>query len=160
RVLNGEQVKDVSPLVCCARYGRVGRHSDPTIGQFVNHVVNGRLPSPGWLATLTNPPGLYMQTPDFGGFETPDGTDPSEFWTVVRGSTAGPNDGLARILHATYSVPESKGYTVGDITSGVEPIQYGSQIAQAITMKLAATAFLGSGPEQTGVGCRTDKPDP
>jgi hypothetical protein len=37
---NGSPVTAAAALVCCARYGKIGRHSDPTIGQNVNALVN------------------------------------------------------------------------------------------------------------------------
>jgi hypothetical protein len=151
-------ITQAAPLVCCARYGKIGRHSDPTIGQNVNALVNYSNIQ-GALATLTDPPGLYIQTPDFSTYQTPDGTDPSLFWTVVRGQTKQGSDPIDRILHATYEVPPEKGYAVGDISIGGDKIEFGGQIASTITMALLGTVFSGGGPNQQGVGCTTPKPD-
>ena len=153
---SGEPVTSASALVCCGRYGQIGRHSDPTIGQNVNYAINGDGPTSGRIATLTNPPGLYMQTPDFTRFAVPAGhqqDNPADFWTVVRGHAAGANEPIDRILHAVYAVPADKGYTVSDLTIDGVPIHWGSQIAATITMKLAATVFAAGGANQTAVTC-------
>jgi hypothetical protein len=155
RAVNGDPVTSPSQLVCCARYGKIGRHSDPTIGQNVNQTVNYTPQLPQARATLTNPPGLYMQMPDFSNYATPDGTPASQFWTIVRGKTRDPKvpGDIDRILHATFAVPAEKGYTVSDISIGGAKIQYGSQITGTITMALMATVFGNSGVTQTPVGC-------
>jgi hypothetical protein len=158
---SGQPVTSAGPLVCCAQYGRAGRHSDPTIGQNVNAIVNS-LGLQGARATLTNPPGLYMQTPDFGKLVTPDKTSANQFWKVVRGQLKdpkNPND-IDRILHATFSVPSSLGYTISDITINGQGIQYGSQLVQFIQMRLSATAFASGGANQTGVGCTVQNNTP
>jgi hypothetical protein len=161
RIQNGQLVTDAAGLICCAHYGAAGRNSDPTIGQNVNFAINssGRK---GALGTLTNPPGLYMQTPDFNRFSNPQHPedDPAQFWTVVRGKTRSVGEPLDRILHATYAVPESKGYTVSDIQIDGQNITYGSQIANTIKMMLAATVFEACGPNQQPVGCMASNPQP
>jgi len=159
----GNPIISALDLVCCAKYGRAGRHSDPTIGQNVNSVVNSS-GLQGVYATLTDPPGLYMQTPDFSGYVTPDGTDASHFWTVNRGQLkdpSNPND-IDRILHATFAVPPSYGYTVSDIQIGGanQQIKYGSQIAATITMALSATGFASGGANQQGLNCTIDSASP
>lgn len=164
RELNNEPVKSASQLVCYARYGRIGRHSDPTIGQNVNNLANYVSSLKQVQATLTNPPGLYIQTPDFSNYKTPDGTSAETFWTVVRGHLADPavpND-IDRILHATFSVPADKNYTVGDISISNAKIEYASQIVGTITMALMATAFANSGVTQQPVAgtLNSDNPSP
>jgi hypothetical protein len=162
RSKDGEPVTSASALVCFAKYGKIGRHSDPTIGQSVNQLINYTQALPKARATLTNPPGLYMQTPDFTGFKTPDGTPAKQFWTVVRGTLADPNipDDIDRILHATFSVPADKNYTVSDISINGANIAYASQITEQIGMALMATAFANGGVQQTPVGATAPKADP
>jgi hypothetical protein len=143
---------DPTKLICCAQFGQPHRNSDPHIGLSVNVVVGG-----GATVSLTNPPGLYIQTPDFQGnlYKTPDGTDPSTFWTVLRGrqSLKG-DDGSALpgnfILHAVYAVPPSKGYTVSDITINGQPIQWGGQIVQTFDMQIVATGLTATAPPSIG----------
>jgi len=155
RSVNGQPVQSASQLVCCAKYGKIGRHSDPTIGQTVNQVVNYTASLPQAQATLTNPVGLYMQSPNFSQYTTPDGTSASEFWTVVRGKLKDPTlpGDIDRILHATFEVPASKGYTVSDITIAGSPIQWASQITNTFQMSLMATVFANSGVTQTALTC-------
>lgn len=137
---------DPNALICCAQYGQPHRNSDPHIGQVTNQLV-----SFGNTVTLTNPPGLYIQLPNFSGYRTPDGTDPASFWTIVRGThTLDAENGKPLpgnfILHATYEVPPDKGYTVSDITIGGQPIQWGGQIAQTFEMQIVGTAVSTSVP--------------
>lgn len=154
----GKILTSAADLVCCGLYGRIGRNSDPTIGQNANAFVNAA-GLQGALLTLTNPPGLYIQTPDFSTFKTPDGSDPASYWTVVRGRTKTGTDPIDRILHATYAVPATKGFTVSDITIAGAPIVYGGQITGAITMALLGTVFASGGANQTAVSCTTSTPD-
>jgi hypothetical protein len=157
RALPGQP--SAADLICCAKYGQIGRHSDPTIGQSVNAFVNGSNLQ-GALATLTNPPGLYIQMPDFSAYQTPDGADASQFWSVTRGQRKGAGDPIDRILHATFSVPASKGYTVSDIKINGSNIKFGSQIVETITMALAATVFASGGANQQPVACTIAAVDP
>ncbi|HEY4015754.1 MAG TPA: hypothetical protein VGM06_20580 [Polyangiaceae bacterium] len=136
-------------LICCAQYGQRYRNSDPNIGFQVNSVVGE-----GASATLANPPGLYIQTPNFGAYKPPvghEGDDVSQFWTVTRGTKAPFHDAWGNqmpgdfILHATFEVPASKGYTVSDITitttGSAQAIIYGGQVAQTFHMQIVAWAY-------------------
>lgn len=141
-----------APALCdCAAYGVPYRNSDPNIGYNVNKAVKNAGGAGLRMATLTDPIGLYMQQPDFSSYATPDGTDASEFWTVVRGSAP------AMILHATFAVPVSKGYTVSDVTIGGQPIRYASQIVQTLQMGLSATVQPTTQTE-SALACVDPKP--
>lgn len=160
---SGQSITAPQPLVCCAKFGRAGRHSDPTIGADVNATVNNGA-GQRMMATLTNPPGLYMQTPDWTQFGSEVIPNPQQFaascWKVVRGRLADPkvpND-IDRILHATFTVPA--GTKATDLLVDGVALQFGSQIASTITMMLLATAFGVPGPAQTAVGCTADNPNP
>lgn len=155
---SGHRLTTAAALVCCGLYGRIGRNSDPTIGQNVNAFVNAS-GFQGAVLTLTDPPGLYIQTPDFSNYKTPDGSDPSSYWTVVRGRTKAGSDPIDRILHATYAVPPGKGFTVSDITIAGTAIAFGGQIASTITMALLGTVFATGGANQSPVNCTTSLPD-
>lgn len=162
RNVNGQPVQSASQLVCCAKYGKIGRHSDPTIGQTVNQIVNYTPTLPQARATLTNPVGLYMQMPNFSQYKTPDGTPANEFWTVVRGrlkDPSVPND-IDRILHATFEVPASKGYTVSDILINGSAIQWASQVTNTFQMSLMATVFANSGVTQNASPCTSPNNTP
>lgn len=137
-------------LLCCGQFGQKFRNSDPTIGGNVNYFAEQ-----GMTVTLANPPGLYIQKPnasDFANFKTPDGTDPSTFWTTIRGQeTLADVDGLKMpgnfILHAKYEVPANLGYTISDIKYNGNTIKWGSEIAQLINMHIIATAYKSSPPQ-------------
>jgi hypothetical protein len=134
-------------LICCAQYGQIGRNSDPNIGAQVNAIVNTMQGVAPAKATLANPPGLYIQTPDFSRFTTPDGTPASTFWKVTRGTTTPLVDAHGTslpgefILHATFSVPPEYGYTVSDILIDGTPIMYASQINQTFLMHIVGQAL-------------------
>lgn len=132
---------DPQALLCCSKYGQNFRNSDPNIGATANNVA-----AAGLYLTLTNPVALYIQTPDWTQFQTPDGTPASEFWTVTRGTADG-GQGKDSILQATFAVPADKGYTVSDIKimQGGEwtPICWASQIQQAFKIALRVTPAPG-----------------
>lgn len=137
---------DPNALICCAQFGQPHRNSDPHIGQVSNQLVGL-----GNRITLTNPPGLYIQMPNFSQYQTPDGSDPASYWTIVRGSATLDGDDGAQlpgnfILHASYEVPAAKGFTVSDITIAGEPIDWAGQIAQTFLMQIVATALPASTP--------------
>lgn len=133
-------------LLCDAQYGQKHRNSDPNIGGTVNSFV-----TKGFVVTLADPPGLYIQQPNFSSYQTPDNTDASKFWTVVRGSqTLNDQNGNALpgnfILHAVFEVPADKGYTVSDILIANKPIQWGSQVTATFKMQIVASAYKGTVP--------------
>ncbi|WP_343744315.1 hypothetical protein [Chitinophaga sp.] len=134
-------------LICVGQFGQRYRNSDPNIGGTVNNFV-----TQGFMVTLADPPGLYIQMPNFSAYKTPDGTDPSTFWTIKRGSqTLTDQSGNTLpgnfILHAVYEVPASKGYTVSDITISNQPINWGSQVAYTFKMQIVASAYQGTTPQ-------------
>ncbi|AKT37529.1 hypothetical protein [Chondromyces crocatus] len=139
---------NAAELICCSQYGQPNRNSDPNIGFSVYSLVGL-----GNKVTLTNPAGLYIQTPTWARFRAPNGIDPSKFWTIVRGTSTltGP-DGKALpgnfIVHARFEVPEGAGFTVSDITIDGKPIQWGGQIAQTFQMHLNASAFSAPVPKR------------
>lgn len=134
-------------LLCDAQYGQKHRNSDPNIGGTVNSFV-----TKGFVVTLADPPGLYIQQPNFSSYQTPDNSDVSKFWTVVRGSqTLNDQNGNPLpgnfILHAVFEVPADKGYTVSDILIANKPINWGSQVAATFKMQIVASAFKGTVPK-------------
>jgi len=137
--------KDANALICCDQTGQPHRNSDPNIGASVNELV-----AANFAVTLANPPGLYIQLPSFSTYTTPDGTDASTFWTIVRGQETLTVDGNVLpgnfILHAVFEVPASKGYTVSDIKINGAPIQWAGQITQTFSMQIVAAAFPQPAP--------------
>lgn len=160
-------------LICCSQYGQSFRNSDPHIGQNVNQVVVSAQNN----VSLANPPGLYIQMPDFSGYKLPKdpnlpaGAQPSDCWQVVRGAvqvtdpvTSQPFPGNM-ILHAAFQIPAAwiaagVQFTVGDITinlNGVdEPIQYASQIQATFHVGLFARAL--SAPQPKPLDCVVNLP--
>lgn len=145
-------------LICVGVFGQRFRNSDPNIGGNVNNFVTAAN-----MVTLANPPGLYIQMPDFSNYVTPDGTDASTFWTIARGSqTLNDDNGNPLpgnfILHAVFEVPESKGYTVSDITISKQNINWASQITATFKMQIVAAAYAGTKPQGYGpVGSPTQE---
>ncbi|WP_211196183.1 hypothetical protein [Flavobacterium sp. H122] len=137
-------------LICVGVFGQRFRNSDPNIGGNVNNFVTG-----GNMVTLADPPGLYIQMPDFSNYETPDGTNASAFWTIKRGcETLNDQNGGSLpgnfILHAVFEVPEDKGYTVSDIKISEQYIDWASQIAATFKMQIVASAYTGTTPQGYG----------
>jgi len=129
----GQPVATADALVCCAGYGGPDRNSDPTIGATVNALA--RL---GAMITLVNPVGLYMDHIDLSGWEVPGGIDPHDCVKIVRGKPG-------MIERMVVEVPTESSRFVSDITIGGEPVRYGGQIAECITVKLVGGATkLGS----------------
>jgi hypothetical protein len=162
----GRTVGNSNPqtLICCSQYGQSFRNSDPHIGQNVNQVV-----SAGNNVSLANPPGLYIQMPDFSGYKLPadpklpPGAQPSDCWQVVRGAAnvTDPVTGQAfpgnMMLHVAFQIPAAwiaagVGFTVGDITiklNGVPtPIRHASQILTTFHIGLFARPLPATQPKQ------------
>ena len=147
-------------LICCAQYGQIYRNSDPHIGALVNGLVAA---DSGMNVTLTNPPGLYIQEPNWGAFETPDKTSAETFWTIERGTKTLEDEWGQTlpgnfILHASFAVPQQYGYTVSDIKIGGVPIQWGGQFIRTITMQLLGTGVSASVPKAVPCVGNPDSP--
>jgi hypothetical protein len=123
RLLSGE-----AELIDCGAYGQGERHSDPHIGAVVNELARGKAD-----VTLANPIGLCIDDLSVAGWQTPDNSDPKDYWKIVRGTPE-------KALRAVYEVPASKHFVVGDITINGTPIRFGAQIADFITIKLTGMA--------------------
>jgi hypothetical protein len=141
---SGRPIVDPEALICCSDFGGANRCSDPTIGSSINQLA--RL---GCAVTLRNPVGLYIHHLDLAGFTTPDGTPvDSSYFTVVRGDAS---QGL--IERAVFEVPAGESHTVSDVTIAGEPIRWGGQIAERITMNLVALAGPPGGFANTPMTC-------
>lgn len=158
---------DPQALICCSQYGQNYRHSDPHIGQSVNAIVSGT-PSTYAKVSLADPVGLYIQMPDFSGYQLPNGfklpagAQPSDCWHVVRGATqlidpvtkvpypsiSGDEPGNF-ILHAVFQLPQAwvdanPSMTVQDILINGQNIAWAAQIAETFNMALYARAVTTS----------------
>jgi hypothetical protein len=137
-----KRVVEPDALICCAAYGGPDRNSDPTIGAAVNALA--RL---GAYVALKNPVGLYMDHIDLAGWAAPDGGPVTDCVRIVRGVPG-------MIERLVVEVPKERGFTVSDMTIGGEPILYGGQIAECITVHLVGIAAgIGAFKNQQAIAC-------
>ena len=143
RERNGVLLTDEHDLIVCGGYGQPERHSDPTIGAAVNALARADAD-----ITLANPVGIYFDALSTAGWQTPDGSDPADFWTITRGTPEKP-------VRAVLEVPDDRTFVVGDITINGSPIRFGAQIADFITMKLTGQATrIGQSHYPPIAGCK------
>jgi hypothetical protein len=128
RLIDGRLLSGEAELIECGRYGVPERNSDPHIGGEVNALARQNAD-----VTIQNPVGLYIAGLSTVDFSTPDGSDPQDYWRIVRGTAD-------RGLRAVYEVPGDKGFVVGDITIAGEPIDFGAQITDFIQIKVTGLA--------------------
>lgn len=120
----GAPLTDDALLICCAGYGSPNRSSDPTIGGKLNELVRN-----GLKVSIADPVGLYIGELDLAPIELPDGATAAQCWKVIRGRQA---DRL--ILRAEFSPPEGATFDLEDVLVGGEPLRYGGQLAELITI--------------------------
>jgi hypothetical protein len=141
---DGTVKTDEQDLIDCGDYGAKQRHSDPHIGAMVNSFARQ-----GADVTLANPVGLCIDALSVAGWAAPDGSDPKSYWRITRGTPQ-------KALRAVYEVPTNKGFQVGDILINDEPINFGAQIADFITIKLTGLATRFGKSTAVAVGCVED----
>jgi hypothetical protein len=113
--------------------------------------------------SLADPPGLYMQMPNFGRYalppdpKLPAGAKPEDCWHVLRGAetvidpvTSQPYPGNM-IMHAAFQLPQAwidagVSFTVGDITIAGEPIAWGGQIVRTLNIGLFPRPLPSAAP--------------
>jgi hypothetical protein len=130
----GHLLVEPESLICCAQTGNPNRNSDPTIIASVNAAA--RL---GAYVTLKDPIGIYMDHIDLSGWECSDKKSVADCIHIVRGSPG-------MIERLVVEVPKDRNITVSDITIGGEPIRYGGQIAECITVKIIGVAHIPAQP--------------
>lgn len=130
----GQLLVEPEALICCAQAGGPNRNSDPTIVASVNAAA--RL---GAYVTLKDPVGIYMDHIDLSGWECRDKKSVADCIHIVRGSPGM----IERLL---VEVPKDRNIAVSDITIGGEPIRFGGQIAECITVKIIGVAHIPSQP--------------
>jgi hypothetical protein len=124
---NGDRVVDPDAFIAGTGMGGANRNSDPTIAATVNVLARS-----GAMVTLANPVGLYMDHIDLAGWEVPGGVSPASCATIVRGTA----DMIERLV---IEFPTQE-YSVSDFRIGGEPVRFGGQIAECITVKLVGSA--------------------
>lgn len=134
----GRRITNALDLICAGAYGGTNRTSDPTIGSSVQSLA-----ALGFTLSLRDPVGLYMHHLNLAPFSTPDGSPvTADYFRVVRGDA-----GANLIERAVFAVPEGIGLTVSDLLVGGEPILFGAQVAEHMTVHLVAVAAMpGSVP--------------
>lgn len=136
---NVEENYTANTLVCCSKYGRAFRHSDPHIGQNVYEAV-----AEGLEVSLLNPVGLYLQEPQYSYFQlpenAPEGAKIEDCFRFVRGLKEAKEYPNNMILHMIMEVPDSwdSSITLNDFKVLGKKITYGSQVMQTIKVQLAA----------------------
>lgn len=143
RQQHGAELMQSIPLIKCAQYGAATRNSDPNIGIAVNSLARE-----GRMITLANPVGLYMASFDGSGL-TLNGAPAGGFFKVVRGA-------FPRALRAVYELPPDQaaaGRSVSDVLIGGEPLEFGGQLAQRVTMHLVGVASVAQEIHNTPVEC-------
>lgn len=150
--LNPDGTPKTAPrdLTGCGGFGDRERHSDPTIGSEVNELARA-----GHEVSLALPAQLAFESVSFAGWTTPDGSAAEDYWTYTRGV-----DG--QFVRGVLSVPEDKGFTVGDIEIDNRKIQFGGQVADRIRIKVTGLAQnLGQARIEPERGCIGDPiPEP
>ncbi|CAG8443577.1 12763_t:CDS:1 [Funneliformis caledonium] len=148
RVINGRVLTSEQELIRCGSYGSPDRFSDPHIGATINGFARQ-----GADVTIRNPVAIYLNVLDTSAFNTPDNSNPDQYWKFVRGS-----DSHGLYVRAIYEVPAEKGFTVGDIKINGKLIKYGAQIADFLTIRIPAVACrFGQSTVPALTGCRKPK---
>lgn len=92
--------------------------------------------------SLADPAGLYIDSIDTTDWETPDGSQPSEWIRVVRPEIdrktgVEPTDFALRVI---VEAPAGSDFTLGDVTIGGNKIAFGGQIADKVSVRLRGIA--------------------
>src|SRR5581483_9682281 len=128
RQRNGTILTSEQELLACGKYGQPERNSDPHIGTLVNGLARKKAD-----VTLANPIGIYIAGLSIVSWKTPDESSALDYWKITRGTKD-------KALRAEFEVPKEKGFSVGDISIYGYPIEFGSQIADFVTIKLTGLA--------------------
>lgn len=126
RVIDGVELHNPNDLIRCGVTADIDRNSDPFIVGQANTLARTKAD-----VSLADPLGLYLGRLSTAGWETPDGSDPRDFWKITRGTED-------RALRAVYEVPEDRGFSVSRIKIDGEPIISPSQIAESLKVKVVA----------------------
>lgn len=144
---DGQPLTGAADLIRCGRYGAPERNSDPHIGDRVNAHARNRAD-----ITLANPVGLYFDSIDLTGFETPDESDPAALVRYTRGS-----DG--HHVRMVVEAPAGSGFVLGEVTINGRGIDFGAQITDCIRIKLVGLVTrIGQSAGRPVAGCVGDAP--
>lgn len=127
----GHPITDPDKLIKCSGYGNPLRSSDPKIGSDINTLVRNNLS-----VSISDPVALYIHDVKASNFVFPAGLTFADCWKVTRGDA-----GKQMILRAEFSIPSGSGVKIEDIKVNGKPLQFGGQIADAITMAIFGLGF-------------------
>lgn len=131
---NGHPITGEQALIACRPFGDSRRHSDPHIGAEINALVRA-----GSEISFADPVGLYMDSIDQTDWETPDGSDPAEWFRIVRGAPE-------HMLRVVFEAPAASAHVLGDVKIGGRKLQFGGQIAEKIQIRIRGIARSAAAP--------------
>jgi hypothetical protein len=120
REMNGKFLIEQQALMRYGKYGDINKISEQLISSKINFLSQNKS-----MVSLLNPVSVYFDEFRAIGWRAPDKSNVATYFKIK-------NDGKTAI----YEVPESKGFCVSDIKINGRNINYGSQIADFIRMKL------------------------
>lgn len=93
----------------------------------------------GFGVTLADPVGLFVDHLDMAGFTVADRMEPldPDGFEVGRGRSG-------MFSRAVFAAPKGSTYSVSDVKIAGEPIRYGGQLAERMTVKLIGLAATGA----------------
>lgn len=124
----GVPIVSEQELIAAIPFGDAGRHSDPHIGAQINELVRD-----GNEVSFADPVGLYIDEVDLIDFETPDGSSARKLMRVTRGSDE-------FMLRVVFEAPAGANFVLGDVMIGGRKINFGSQIAEKIKVRIRGAA--------------------
>jgi hypothetical protein len=131
----GAPITGEQDLIACRPFGDSRRHSDPHIGAQINALVRA-----GNEVSFADPVGLYMNGFDLSDWETPDGSDPDDWFRIVRGSAE-------HMMRVVFEAPAAAGdFVLGDVKIGGRRIQFGGQIAEKVEIRIRGLARAAPAP--------------
>lgn len=134
---SGQPITGEQALIACRPFGDSRRHSDPHIGAEINALVRA-----GNEVSFADPTGLYIDSVDLSDWETPDGSDPNDWFRIVRGSP----DYMLRLVFEAPAAAAGDGFGLGDVKIGGRRIQFGGQIAEKIEIRTRGIARPAAQP--------------
>lgn len=143
---DGQPVTGEQALIDCRPFGSERRHSDPHIGAEINALVRA-----GNEVSFADPVGLYIHAIDQSDWETPDGSDPADWYRVERG-------GDGHMLRVVFEAP-SNDLILGDVLISGVPVRFGGQIAEKLQIRIRGIARPAA-QAAPRLQCRRPAPSP
>lgn len=125
---SGNLITDEQGLIDCRGFGARERHSDPHIGAQINALVRA-----GNEVSFASPAGLYIDSIDLSGFEIPSGDNVEDIYRVIRGAQN-------HMMRVVFEAPPGSGFDLGAVKIDGNPIRFGGQIAEKLTIRIRGIA--------------------